>query len=424
MRPPTPRRSPPDVASGGSAAVADATGGVPRDAGDDADDAPGAFAAAVVAWQRRAGRHDLPWQRTRDPYRIWVSEIMLQQTQVGTVLGYYGRFLERFPDVAALARAEPDEVLGLWSGLGYYSRARNLHACARAVVERHGGVFPADPAALEALPGIGRSTAAAIAAFAWGVRAPILDGNVKRVLCRVFAVDGFPGERAVALALWALAERELPDAGDGAVEAYTQGLMDLGATLCTRSRPRCHDCPVAARCGARLQGRVDALPAKRPARRVAVRTAELVLLLSGDAVLLERRPATGLWGGLWSLPEFSPPAKDGPASQADAAAVSAWVGRRFGVRVAQAAVHGEIRHAFTHFRLQARVWQVRLEAGAPVPAGVLERLAPRDAGAAPLPRPVRSLLEGLDDTAGRAASVASLRAPDAAGASAAPPTGG
>jgi len=399
MRPPTPRSrseaapvaADAAVTHGTPSAAADVTRGTPSDAGAP----PGTFARDVVAWQRRAGRHDLPWQRTRDPYRIWVSEIMLQQTQVGTVLGYYQRFLERFPDVGTLARAEPDEVLGLWSGLGYYSRARNLHACARAVLERHGGAFPADPAALEALPGIGRSTAAAIAAFAWGVRVPILDGNVKRVLCRVFAVDGFPGERPVALALWSLAERELPGPGDGGIEAYTQGLMDLGATLCTRSRPRCDDCPVAARCGARRQGRVDALPARRPARRVDVRTAELVLLVCGDTVLLERRPATGLWGGLWSLPEFSPPAKDGPAPQADAQAVSDWVRRRFGLRVEAVCVHGEVRHAFTHFRLQARVWQARIAPDAIHPAGLLERLAPREAGTAPLPRPVRSLLEAL-----------------------------
>ena len=361
------------------------------------DAAPGAFADALVDWQRRAGRHDLPWQGTRDPYRIWVSEIMLQQTQVSTVLGYYARFLERFPDVGALAAAPLDEVLRHWSGLGYYGRARNLHACARAVVERHGGAFPADPEALEALPGIGRSTAAAIAAFGWGIRAPILDGNVKRVLCRVFGVEGFPGERAVEQRLWAIAEREMPAAGDGRVEAWTQGLMDLGATVCVRTKPRCEVCPVADRCVARLEGRVDALPAPRPARAVETRLAEWALLRAGDAVLLERRPGRGLWGGLWTPPELSSPARDA-APPLDAAAVAARVRERLGLAPVEAPhVLGEVRHAFTHFRLRARVWRVALDpaaAAAPAPADH-EWLALADAPDAPLPRPVKALLTGL-----------------------------
>ncbi|MEI7445678.1 MAG: A/G-specific adenine glycosylase, partial [Burkholderiales bacterium] len=252
------------------------------------DAGPGALARALVDWQRRAGRHDLPWQRTRDPYRIWVSEIMLQQTQVSTVLGYYERFLADFPEVAALAAAPIDAVLRHWSGLGYYSRARNLHAAARAVVEGHGGVFPTDPVALEALPGIGRSTAAAIAAFSCGTAVPILDGNVKRVLCRVFAVEGFPGDRAVEQRLWAIAGRELPEPGEGRVETYTQALMDLGATVCVRARPRCDACPVAGRCEARAQGRVDALPEPRPAKTAGLRVAHWLLLRAGGAVLLER----------------------------------------------------------------------------------------------------------------------------------------
>ncbi|MFN7643979.1 MAG: A/G-specific adenine glycosylase [Burkholderiales bacterium] len=361
--------------------------------------APGGFADALIDWQQRAGRHDLPWQRTRDPYRIWVSEIMLQQTQVATVLGYYERFLASFPDVGALAAAPLDAVLAHWSGLGYYSRARNLHACARAVVGRHGGDFPDDPAALEALPGIGRSTAAAIAAFAWGVPAPILDGNVKRVLCRVFALEGFPGERAVEQRLWALAARELPPAGEGRMETYTQALMDLGATLCVRARPRCADCPVEDRCEARAQGRVDVLPTPRPARVTETRGADWLLLRAGDAVLLERRASSGLWGGLWSLPEPGPPlraAAGAPPLGADA--IAAWAATCIGPlpRLQAPAPLAEVRHAFTHFRLRARVWQVLLpgDAPPPPPAGHLW-LALSEVEGAPLPRPVKTLLAGL-----------------------------
>lgn len=362
--------------------------------------AAGAFARALIDWQHREGRHDLPWQRTRDPYRIWVSEIMLQQTQVSTVLGYYERFLSSFPDVAALAAAPIDDVLGHWSGLGYYSRARNLHACARTLVDHHAGVFPRDPAALEALPGIGRSTAAAIAAFAWGVAAPILDGNVKRVLCRVFALDGFPGERAVEQQLWALAARELPPAGEGRMETYTQALMDLGATLCVRARPRCDACPVAARCEARAQDRVGVLPTPRPARVSETRAADWLLLRAADAVLLERRAPSGLWGGLWSLPELSAPLRAipgaPPAPVPDARGVAAWIAARFGAVSEAQAPFAEVRHAFTHFRLRARVWQVVLPPGATMRAPDRHLwLALSEADGAPLPRPVKTLLTGL-----------------------------
>ncbi len=354
------------------------------------------FADALVDWQRRAGRHDLPWQRTRDPYRIWVSEIMLQQTQVSTVLGYYARFLASYPDVAALAAAPIDDVLRHWSGLGYYSRARNLHAAARAVVERHGGAFPTDPDALEALPGIGRSTAAAIAAFARGTRVPILDGNVKRVLCRVFGVEGFPGERAVEQRLWTLAAREMPEPGEGRVETYTQALMDLGATVCVRVRPRCDACPVADRCTARATGRTDALPSPRPARAVGTRGAHWALVRAGDAVLLERRAATGLWGGLWSLPEIASPQASVTPDAVDARAAAAWARTRLGVVVATADVAplGDVRHAFTHFRLRARVWSLPLGRTVPAPEGHLW-LAFAEVADAPLPRPVKSLLAGL-----------------------------
>jgi len=358
------------------------------------------LADLLVDWQRRAGRHELPWQRTRDPYRIWLSEIMLQQTQVATVLGYYARFLERFPDLRTLADAPADAVLGAWSGLGYYSRARNLHRCARAVVEHHGGRFPTDAATLATLPGIGRSTAAAIAAFATGAPAAILDGNVKRVLARAFAIDGFPGEAAVERRLWAIAERELPEPGDGRVEAYTQGLMDLGATVCVRVRPRCEACPLAIRCEARRQARVDALPAPRPARAGATRRAEWVLATAGAAVLLERRPPAGLWGGLWSLPEFEPPRAVPAGARADAPivdprTVSDWLAARVGREAGTAAPHARVRHAFTHFRLQARVWRCALpgDPGEAPPGHAWLTLAALEG--APLPRPVRVLLEAL-----------------------------
>ena len=210
------------------------------------------FAETLIAWQRGHGRHGLPWQ-VRDAYRVWLSEIMLQQTQVETVIPYYQRFIARFPDLPSLAAAPVEDVLTLWSGLGYYARARNLYKCARVVMERHGGAFPADPALLAELPGIGRSTAAAISAFSFGTRAAILDGNVKRVLARCFGIDGFPGNKAVETALWTLAESLLP-ATD--VDIYTQAQMDLGATVCTRGRPACGRCPVAARCVALREGRV------------------------------------------------------------------------------------------------------------------------------------------------------------------------
>jgi A/G-specific adenine glycosylase len=377
----------------------------------------GTFAQALVAWQRRAGRHDLPWQRTDDPYRIWVSEVMLQQTQVATVLGYYVRFLERFPTLQALADAPVDEVLRHWSGLGYYSRARNLHRCARELALHQGGRFPCEPVALAGLPGIGRSTAAAIAAFAFGARAAILDGNVKRVLCRAFGIEGVPSERAVESMLWQVAEGQLPASAEDMVP-YTQGLMDLGATVCTRARPRCNACPVSGRCVALASGRVAQLPTPRAARVVAVRRSELLLAVRDGRVLLERRPASGIWGGLQSLPEFSPPqlaASHRPPQQV-AGELADWVRLRLGEGWGAASVHGELRHAFTHFRLRARIWRVdagegvapmaigpgATEPGAAEPGTFDQRdgdtwMALEEVPQAALPRPIKTLLAGLRD---------------------------
>ncbi len=259
------------------------------------------FSTRIVEWQRHHGRHGLPWQHTRDPYRVWLSEIMLQQTQVTTVLGYYERFLQRFPDVAALAAASQDDVLALWSGLGYYSRARNLHRCAQAVVSQHGGQFPRSSEALQGLPGIGRSTAAAVAAFCFGERVAILDGNVKRVLTRVL---GFAGDLAQAVQereLWAQATALLPDQG---IEPYTQGLMDLGATLCSVRAPQCLLCPVREVCVAATTQTQASLPVKTRKLKRGKREHVWLWLCWRDRMWLVQRPDLGVWAGLWSLPEF------------------------------------------------------------------------------------------------------------------------
>lgn len=266
------------------------------------------LADALVVWQRTHGRHALPWQNTRDPYRVWLSEIMLQQTQVAAVLRYYARFLERFPDVATLAAAPLDDVLALWSGLGYYSRARNLHRCAQTVVNVHGGVFPPSAAVLAELPGIGRSTAAAIAAFCHEERVSILDGNVKRVLTRVLAFDGDLAQQAQERVLWQRATDLLPtDRTD--MPAYTQGLMDLGATVCARSKPECLLCPLSGLCAARASGRMTDYPVRTRKLKRSRRENWCLWLQTADAVWLQQRPDTGIWAGLWSLPMFD----DAPA---------------------------------------------------------------------------------------------------------------
>ena len=264
------------------------------------------FAGDVVRWQRSHGRSGLPWQETRDPYRVWLSEIMLQQTQVSVVLDYYARFLERFPDVASLAAASDDEVMSLWSGLGYYSRARNLHRCAQLVVSDHGGAFPATAESLATLPGIGRSTAAAISSFCFGERVAILDGNVKRVLTRTIGFGKDLASAANERELWSRAESLLPAAGcEEQMPAYTQGLMDLGATVCLQRNPQCLLCPVSEHCIARRQGRAQDYPVKT--RKLKRSSQSLWLLHARSAqggVWLEKRPATGIWAGLYCLPVF------------------------------------------------------------------------------------------------------------------------
>ena len=258
------------------------------------------FAPALLRWFALHGRHDLPWQEELSPYRVWVSEVMLQQTQVVTVIPYYRRFMARFPNVASLATAPLDEVLHLWTGLGYYARARNLQACAQIVVEKFGGEFPKDLEGMMSLPGIGRSTAGAILSIASGLRHPIMDGNVKRVLSRVFSIDGDPSSKAVLLSLWSLAEACTPNENVG---AYTQAIMDLGATVCTRSRPACTLCPMSLDCLAAREGRQAELPGKKQKRHRPSREATLLIAQMGDehsaAVFVEKRPVAGVcWGWL------------------------------------------------------------------------------------------------------------------------------
>ena len=295
------------------------------------------FSARLIAWQIGYGRHDLPWQRSREAYPVWLSEIMLQQTQVATVLAYFQRFLARFPTLADLARAPQSEVMAQWSGLGYYARARNLHACARLVQDEHGGGFPRQPEAIAALPGIGRSTANAIAAFCYGARVPILDGNVKRLLCRHFGVQGYPGTAAVDKCLWLLAESLLPEIG---IADYIQAQMDLGATICTRASPNCGACPVATTCTARAEQTTASLPQKRPRRALPERRWRVLLLVDAERVLLLLRPPAGIWGGLLSLPELP-----------DGAEPSSYAADVLGCDVARFEALPPLRHSFTHFHL-------------------------------------------------------------------------
>jgi A/G-specific adenine glycosylase len=334
----------------------------------------------VVRWQRKHGRRDLPWQQTRDAYRIWLSEIMLQQTQVATVLRYYERFIDAFPDVATLAATPVGRVLELWSGLGYYRRAHHLHAAAREVLERFDGRFPTDSRTLATLPGIGRTTAAAIAAFASHERCAILDGNVKRVIARHRGIDGWPGTPRVAAMLWREAENLLPLRGDMA--AYTQGMMDLGATVCARAKPLCAACPVADDCVARLQRRVDRLPAPRPKKVLPRREIVVLLIEHEDRVLLERRPPTGVWPGLLSLPEISIDDE-----------IASVIELRFGATAYTSEPLASMTHVFTHFALEMRPVHVVLKAGPSYAAMATHEWVSLDAVvAAALPAPMRGLL--------------------------------
>jgi A/G-specific adenine glycosylase len=343
------------------------------------------IAARLVAWHSRRGRHDLPWQRDRSPYRVWVSEIMLQQTQVSTVIPYFERFMQRFPDVRSLADAPADEVLHLWTGLGYYARARNLQRAAQRVRDEHGGVFPSTLGAVMDLPGVGRSTAGAILALSGGARHPILDGNVKRWLARHHALDGAPDEAATLSTLWELAERHTPRAD---VATYTQAVMDLGATVCTRANPRCAECPIAEDCRARIDGRTAELPTpKRSLRRLRAarksRRAVMLVARRGDAVLLVQRPPSGIWGGLWCLPEFGDRDDAARFAQGELASVSGIVPLP------------DIEHSFTHFDLVITPLMAHCRGGSGVaePGALWYELdKPPRVG---LPAPIKTLLGNL-----------------------------
>jgi A/G-specific adenine glycosylase len=338
------------------------------------------FASRLIRWQRQHGRHDLPWQGA-DVYRVWLSEIMLQQTQVATVIPYYQRFVASFPNVAALAAASEEQVLTRWSGIGYYARGRNLHRAARIIVERHRGKFPRQFEQILELPGIGRSTAAAICALAFHKRRAILDGNVRRVLARYCGITGWTGKKDEEDKLWQQAEALLPQRD---VATYTQALMDLGATVCTRSRPKCGECPVQAGCVAFNTGRINELPTPRPKKAVPERHAIFLLLMHGNDILLEKRPGSGIWGGLWCPPQFD-----------DEAAARDWF-----VRNGMTASHGErletFTHAFTHFRLHITPLKIQLShkpLRAAQPGSVW--LDVEEALRAAIPTPVRSLLKYL-----------------------------
>ena len=344
------------------------------------------IAAPLLAWAREHGRHDLPWQREVNAYRIWVSEIMLQQTQVATVIPYFERFMQAFPDVSSLADAPIDDVLALWSGLGYYARARNLHRAAIIVRDEHHGELPRDRVALEALPGIGRSTAAAILALAYHEPHAILDGNVKRVLARYHAVPGWPGESRVARRLWQLAEMHTPR---DRVAAYTQAIMDLGATLCTRRNPRCDVCPLAMDCRAYRAGTVAEYPGARPRRNQPLRSAVYVLIRNAhNQILLVKRPPAGIWGGLWCLPECE-----------DENSCHRWLETQWHPVAGAVRWLDTIEHTFTHFRLQLKPLHVSVDhAGEAAGVGEIhtyEWYSLEDALKLGLPAPVRTLIEKL-----------------------------
>ncbi|MDH5173030.1 MAG: A/G-specific adenine glycosylase [Gammaproteobacteria bacterium] len=348
------------------------------------------FAERVLHWFDRHGRKDLPWQRDTSPYRVWVSEIMLQQTQVKTVIPYFERFMRALPTVQDLAAATEDEVLHLWTGLGYYARGRNLHRAAKYVCDELGGEFPGTVEGLCELPGVGRSTAGAIASIAWGKRAVILDGNVKRVLARYRAVAGWPGQGAVHERLWQIAEQYTPAARSA---DYSQAMMDLGATLCTRAAPACERCPLAADCEALALGRQRAFPGGKPRKPLPVKSTVFIMASASNGdIWLERRPGSGIWGGLWCFPEL-----------ADTAATANWCLDRWGLAPESIEIWPEFRHTFSHYHLDIRPVRVTLPAS---PAAVME--APnqlwynwRQPAAVGLAAPVASLLARLDsqDTA-------------------------
>ncbi len=339
------------------------------------------FSQRIIQWQKKYGRHDLPWQpklnQPIDPYAIWVSEIMLQQTQVTAVIGYYAKFMQRFPSIAALAAATQEEVLQYWSGLGYYSRARNLHDAAQTIVDDFSGVFPINFNDIQSLAGIGRSTAAAISTFALNLPQPILDGNVKRVFARHFNIAGYTGAPKVAQQLWQIAERENPQGTENTQKAisYTQGLMDLGATLCTRTKPKCTICPVNDSCEALALDLVKSLPTPKPRKTIPEKSITMLVLLNQNEVMLEKRPPSGIWGGLWSLPEV--------ADLNDLTEIG----------LKPTTTLNSLTHTFTHFKLHITPQLIVVDHQSPAVNQAAKIWLPiEDAIAAAIPTPIRTIL--------------------------------
>jgi A/G-specific adenine glycosylase len=369
------------------------------------------FANKLIVWHGKSGRQGLPWQSIRDSYAVWVSEIMLQQTQVATVLERYPRFMKRFPTVKKLAAAPLDDVLAEWAGLGYYTRARNLHACAKQVMEEFGGQFPSDPLLLEQLKGIGRSTAGAIAAFAFHERAAILDANVKRILARLFGIEGAIQEKVVNDQLWLLAKKLLPkNAVD--MPVYTQALMDFGATWCTSRKPVCltnaQQCPFAKECQANLSDQVLLLPRKVVKAKSPEFDCDMLLLRNGDSVLLQKRPEKAIWGGLWSLPESAwRPKEKNSETRSEEEQTQLTMNDLFKLvfpdeksanvmKVFKSMERGpEIKHVFTHRRLWMQIWHVSSSVAVKFSSDNLKWVPLRQLGKYGLPQPIKLLLQGL-----------------------------
>lgn len=341
------------------------------------------IATSLIHWHKKEGRHHLPWQGKRDPYAVWLSEIMLQQTQVKTVIPYYLRFMQEFPTLRSLAQAPVDAVLALWSGLGYYSRARNLHQAARILMHDYQGQFPDSQTLIQQLPGIGRSTAAAIAVFAFGKREAILDGNVKRIFTRYFGITGYPGENKIQNLLWKKAEELLPvNYSDGRIETYTQALMDLGATLCIRHTPRCQVCPLRQHCIAYKEKRVDQLPATKPRKPLPQKETIFLLLIQQQKLLLEKRPSSGIWGGLWCLPEIE--------TGIDA---TLYCQHYWGIKAQSAIELPALDHQFTHFKLRIYPQLLQVASNTFVPQNKFIWIKPTDALEQAIPAPIRKLLK-------------------------------
>ena len=369
------------------------------------------FATKLIAWHGKDGRQGLPWQSIRDPYAVWVSEIMLQQTQVATVLERYPRFMKRFPTVKKLAAAPLDDVLAEWAGLGYYTRARNLHACAKQVMEEFGGKFPNDPVLLEQLKGIGRSTAGAIAAFAFHERTPILDANVKRILVRLFGIEGAIQEKAVNDELWLLAKILLPKKATD-MPVYTQALMDFGATWCTSRKPVClsseKKCPFEKECQANLSDQVLLLPRKAIKAKSPEFNCNMLLLRHGDSVLLQRRPDKAIWGGLWSLPESAWRVKEKSPKPTANNLVDLTATELLKLVLPDENISTtlksckpiergvEIKHIFTHRRLWIQIWHLTSNEAVKFSGDDLKWISLRQLGKYGLPQPIKLLLQGLN----------------------------